>query len=76
MPWCRTTAHLSSRETVPAVVQEKLVALPSEQPPVIITPQSPSISSESAAALQPASDLPRTRRVTRKPDRYGNLVPH
>ncbi|KAG8172619.1 hypothetical protein JTE90_019640 [Oedothorax gibbosus] len=67
-----------SHPAVPAVVQEELVRLPSEQPPVITTPQCPSVSSESAAALQPASDFPRTRnrRVTRKPDRYGNLVPH
>ncbi|KAG8188378.1 hypothetical protein JTE90_019283 [Oedothorax gibbosus] len=67
-----------SHPAVPAVVQEEMVALPSEQPPVITATQSPSVSSESAAALQPASDLPRTRplRVTRKPDRYGNLVPH
>ncbi|KAG8172131.1 hypothetical protein JTE90_025695 [Oedothorax gibbosus] len=50
-----------SHPAVPAVVQEELVALPSEQLPVISTPQSPNVSSESAAALQSASDLPRTR---------------
>ncbi|KAG8198527.1 hypothetical protein JTE90_026430 [Oedothorax gibbosus] len=32
-----------SHPAVPAVVQEELVALPSEQPPVITTPQSPSV---------------------------------